>query len=63
MPALIKCLFVTIVCATFWLNPVAAQQHETHDNSQSHESHTEEKFDAGEFVIEHVLDAYEWHIA
>ncbi|MFW6245876.1 MAG: F0F1 ATP synthase subunit A [Tangfeifania sp.] len=63
MPALIKSLFATIVCATFWLNPVAAQQHETHDNSQSHESHTEEKFDAGEFVIEHVLDAYEWHIA
>lgn len=63
MPTLIKSLFVTIVCTALWLNPLAAQQHETHDNSHPEESHANEKFDAGEFVIEHVLDAYDWHIA
>ncbi|MGM0619509.1 MAG: F0F1 ATP synthase subunit A [Bacteroidota bacterium] len=63
MPTLIQSLLVTLLSAVFWLNPVTAQEHETHENSNATESHPEKEFDAGEFVIEHVLDAYEWHIA
>jgi len=34
----------------------------TSENNHSPESKEEEGFNAGEFVIEHVTDAYEWHI-
>ena len=42
-------------------------QHEAGNQSQisdSHETniHSEEEFNAGKFVIEHVSDSYEWHI-
>jgi F-type H+-transporting ATPase subunit a len=63
MPTLIQSLFVTLISAVFWFSPVTAQEDETHENSNGTESHTGEEFDAGEFIIEHVLDAYEWHIA
>lgn len=29
---------------------------------EGHSKHAEEKFNAGEFIIEHVSDAYDWHI-
>ena len=63
MPKLIHPLLVTLVSAVFWITPATAQQHQTPENLNATEAHTEEKFDAGEFVIHHVLDAYEWHIA
>ena len=29
---------------------------------RSYASESEEKFDAGELIMEHISDAYEWHI-
>lgn len=63
MPTLIQSLLVTLISAVFWFSPATAQEQQTHENSNTAETHSEEGFDAGEFVIEHVLDAYEWHIA
>ena len=33
-----------------------------HDKKQSNESHHEEEFNPGKMIIQHVLDAHEWHI-
>jgi F-type H+-transporting ATPase subunit a len=63
MPTFFKGLFLTIVLAVFWLNPVAAHNDGDHQNHVDGDPNAEEKFDAGKFVIEHVLDAYDWHIA
>jgi F-type H+-transporting ATPase subunit a len=45
------------------LIPVTAQNDGEHNGHPSGDIHSEEEFDAGKFVIEHVLDAYDWHIA
>jgi len=62
-------VFLILVVVNFTY--VAAQHHEesgdraeTHADEAVHNSSPhEEDFDAGKFVIEHVSDAYEWHIA
>ncbi len=41
--------------------PLAAQQ-TTEKSDHKEDKHTEESFDAGEFIIEHVSDAYFWHV-
>jgi F-type H+-transporting ATPase subunit a len=63
MPTIFKGLFLTLIMAVYWLTPVAAQNNGDHHTPSGDNSHSEEKFDAGKFVIEHVLDAYDWHIA
>jgi F-type H+-transporting ATPase subunit a len=63
MPNSTKGLLTTFILAIFWLNPAAAKIGQAHNGHPAEEEHAEEKFDAGEFVIEHVLDAYDWHIA
>ncbi len=51
-----------------FITGVAFAQHETEISSENSsgslngETHEKEEFNAGEFVIEHVSDAYEWHI-
>lgn len=46
--------------------PLYSQQGETkgsgHNATPTTESHGEEKFKAGKFVIEHVTDSHDWHI-
>ena len=42
--------------------PLGAQ-HANEHVSEKQETHTEESFNAGKFVIDHVSDAYDWHIA
>ncbi|MCD6355048.1 MAG: F0F1 ATP synthase subunit A [Prolixibacteraceae bacterium] len=37
-------------------------QHTNEHETRGEKAQTEESFDAGKFVIEHVSDAYEWHI-
>jgi F-type H+-transporting ATPase subunit a len=61
MPTLIKGLLATLLFATSWMNPAVAQNN--NENYQPEKIHENEKFNAGKFIIEHVLDAYEWHIA
>jgi F-type H+-transporting ATPase subunit a len=63
MPSIFKGLFLTLMMVVFWLNPVAAQNNGDHQSHPDGNSNSEEKFDAGKFVIEHVIDAYDWHIA
>ncbi len=62
MPTFIKGLLATIIVATLGTSPAGAQDTTSSPGSHQAASHAEETFDAGEFVIEHVLDAYEWHI-
>ena len=63
MPTFYKELLLTFLLAIFWLNPATVIAEEAQNGHPANEEHAEEKFNAGEFVIEHVLDAYDWHIA
>lgn len=36
----------------------ASDEHDQH----AHDSHKKEKFKAGEFIMEHIADSYDWHI-
>lgn len=42
--------------------PVSAQHGHENEHVAASDSHAEEKFNAGKFVIEHVSDAYDWHV-
>lgn len=33
-----------------------------HDKHVQHDTHKKEKFQAGEFIMDHIADAYDWHI-
>lgn len=63
MPTFSKGFFLSLTMVVFWLIPVAAQNDGEHNGHLSGNIHSEDEFDAGKFVIEHVLDAYDWHIA
>ncbi len=52
-------IFILIIFNTFPINRVSAE--ETHKVAAAGPI-SEEKFDAGKFVIEHVSDSYHWHI-
>lgn len=43
--------------------PVLAESHEENTEKQSHAVVAEEPFNAGRMIVEHVIDAHEWHIA
>lgn len=59
MTRFIKSLLLTVLSLALTCGvSVAGDEHEAGANHQ-----TENKFDPGKFVIEHVSDAYEWHIA
>jgi F-type H+-transporting ATPase subunit a len=72
MLKLSKGLLLFILLATCCIATVTAQKahgssEETENHAQQHEhandTHSEEAFNAGEFVIDHVSDSYDWHIA
>lgn len=63
MPTFSQKVIFTLMMAVFWVNPVAAQSGSGPNAHADGKEVTEENFDAGKFVIEHVLDAYDWHIA
>ncbi len=55
-------LLVLLMFGTFTEYAWADEKsHEEHTES-SHDTHHDEKFNPGEFVIHHVSDAFEWHI-
>jgi len=62
MLKLTKITFILVALTIIRFTP-ALGQHE-YDEPQDHvsDSHAEEQFDAGKFVIEHVSDSYDWHI-
>ena len=66
----VKGIFVLFALTVIFFFPVSAQ-HETgnhaadfHTEEAEHQgdSHAKKEFEAGKFVIEHVSDAYDWHI-
>lgn len=63
MPLPGKLIFAFMLFAVFRILPVSAQPDAVYEKLSPAEDHLEEEFDAGKFVIEHVLDAYDWHIA
>ncbi len=63
MPLPGKLIFALMLVAIFRILPVSAQPDAVYEKLTPAEDHLEEEFEAGKFVIEHVLDAYDWHIA
>ncbi len=63
MPITAKYLFALIIFAVFHITTISAQHNEVPEEHGHTDLHQSEEFDAGKFVIEHVLDSYEWHIA
>jgi F-type H+-transporting ATPase subunit a len=63
MPTFSKGLFLILIMAVFRLNPVAALNNGDPQNHSEGDSSSDEDFDPGKFIIEHVIDAYDWHIA
>lgn len=55
-----KLLFFFMICLTAYSQSVANASSVT-DDAQEHESSG--KFNAGNFIIDHIVDSYEWHIA
>ena len=53
-------LILIFLSVTTWASAQEGGMYEKHSSAESHE---DGEFDAGKFVIEHVLDAYDWHIA
>jgi len=67
MLKLSKGIFILFALSLLSFGPLYAQhgQEEGHTqtaDSQASDSHAEEAFNAGEFVIDHVSDSYDWHI-
>ncbi len=52
-------IFIIFILSIFSITPVSAE--ETHETAAA-ESHTDTEFNAGKFIIEHVSDAYDWHV-
>lgn len=56
-------IFIMMLLAVFQPVRSSAQHNEGYEKETPSTEHVEGEFDAGKFVIEHVLDAYDWHIA
>lgn len=56
-------IFLMMLLAVFRITPVSAQHDVINEKAAPSAEHATEGFEAGEFVIDHVLDAYDWHIA
>ncbi len=61
-----KVFIVLLALSVINIVPLSAQHAEEHsspeEESHGEVSHEEEDFNAGEFVMEHVSDAHDWHI-
>ncbi|MEN8117386.1 MAG: F0F1 ATP synthase subunit A [Bacteroidota bacterium] len=67
MLKLSKGIIILLALSIIIINPLFAQHGNEDDHGQTTEahatdSHHEEEFNAGEFVIDHVSDSYDWHI-
>ncbi len=56
-------MLLILFIAFFGITNGVAQAEMAHDNLLEQKTGKEDKFDAGEFIFDHVLDAYYWHIA
>ncbi len=62
MLKLSKAIFLLFALSITGLGALFAQQSHDSGHDQTIDAHAEESFDAGKFIIEHVSDAYDWHI-
>lgn len=62
MLKLSKAILLIFAFSTSAFSPLSAQQGHGENHAHKETSHEKEGFDAGEFIIEHVSDAYDWHI-
>lgn len=62
MLKLSKGIFIIFVLTLIGFTPLYAQHGEKNNHETKTISHENEEFNAGEFVIDHVSDSYEWHI-
>lgn len=59
----IRLLFITLIISAFSVNfGYSTPQHETEKHEYENEIVDEEVFNAGEMIIDHIVDSYEWHI-
>ncbi len=56
-PGKIKIAGLILIAFFFVSSSIAADKH-----SESHDAHAEKEFNAGEVIIEHIIDAHDWHI-
>ncbi len=52
-------IFIIFILSLVSINTTLAK--DTHEN-EAQNTHNESEFNAGKFIIEHVLDAYDWHV-
>jgi len=57
----VKVFFFLFVLSVLGFAPLFAQHTDVQENHDE-ESHVEESFNAGDFVMDHISDAYDWHI-
>jgi len=67
MLKLTKGIFIVLILSLVSFGPLQAQHDQEEAQEQATESHDvegheSEEFNAGEFVIDHVSDSYDWHI-
>ncbi len=62
MHKLSKATFILIALFFIGTASLFAQHAHEAEHKENEGTHEEQKFDAGKFIIEHVSDAYEWHV-
>jgi len=59
----IRLVLIALLVSVFTVNYSYSQtHHDAVEHNAEHEGNIEEGFNAGEMIIEHVIDSYEWHI-
>jgi len=51
-----------LLLSLFICNNSLAQDHSVENDSLGHKNEVKEKFDVGEFIFDHILDQYGWHL-
>jgi F-type H+-transporting ATPase subunit a len=62
MPIFFKKLLILFLMVVYAF-PSVSQSGNSNLSHKEEEQHEGEKFNAGKYIIEHVIDAYDWHIA
>lgn len=62
MLKLSKEIFILFALSIIGFVPLYAQHEPANEHATTTDSHEKEAFNAGEFVIDHVSDSYDWHI-
>ena len=59
----IRLVFIALLVSFFTVNYSYSQtHHDAVDHNAEHKTSVEKEFNAGEMIIEHIIDSYEWHL-